>query len=92
MYFVLLAMFVVGKEWEAKIYSEIFVLKHASFWFDCIDLFVRIPKRFDFIFYDFLVIYYAISKLIDAQVDKGNQLQAEFGPLRPTERLAGRPM
>ena len=56
MYFVLLAMFVVGKEWEAKIYSEIFVLKHASFWF------VRIPKRFDFLFYDFLVIYYAISK------------------------------
>ena len=31
MYFVLLAMFVVGKEWEAKIYSEIFVLKHVSF-------------------------------------------------------------
>ena len=62
MYFVLLAMFVVGKEWEAKIYSEIFVLKHASFWFDCIDLFVRIPKRFDFLFYGFLVIYYAISK------------------------------
>ena len=39
-----------------------FVLKHASFWFDCIDLFVRIPKRFDFLFYDFIVIYYAISK------------------------------
>ena len=58
---------------------------------------MNIPKQFDFLFYDFLWFaaqFQSLSKFIrnwKRIIDKANQLWAEFGPLRPTERVASQP-
>ena len=50
---------------QIKIYSKNLQLKPNILWFYCIDLFKRIPKHQDLLFYEFSTNWYWISKFTE---------------------------
>jgi hypothetical protein len=52
-YFYLKFIFTVRKL-RKKMYSKKLLVRRVVLWIHFIDIFMRIPKQFDFLFYDFL--------------------------------------
>jgi len=43
---------------KTKSFSKNFILKHIILYVHCVDILMWNPKKLDFVFYDFYVIYY----------------------------------
>jgi len=51
------------KRKRQNLYSKNFVLKHIILYVHCVDLLTWSPTKLDFLFYDFIMIYYDFLKI-----------------------------
>jgi hypothetical protein len=57
-----------GEKHRSKITTKKYVLKHSILYAYCVELLIWRPTQFDFSFYDFSVIYYDLSKLLQGVI------------------------